>query len=256
MNLGGKNNNKKLKMDNKKLSVCIPTYEMYGKATKLLARSFNMLKKQTFKDFEVIISDNSEDDIIKNFCENPIYKSLNIKYTKNARKGISPNTNETIRKATGKLIKILYMDDFLADENSLQDIVDNFKGYWLVTGCGHDTGDGKIKNIHFPRYHKKLYLGKNTIGAPSVLTIKNENPLLFDENLTWMLDCDYYKRLYEKYGEPDILNKVNVIIGRGKHQVTNFLTKQVKKSEKIYMKRKHKKNEENKNWLLKLFKLW
>ena len=235
----------------KKISICIPTYEMHGEAKKLLTRSFNILKKQTCKDFEVIISDNSGDNTIKNLCENPEYQSLDIKYFKNLRKGISPNTNEAIKKATGNLIKILYMDDFLADENSLQDIISNFKGNWLVTGCGQDMGDGKIINEHFPTYNKKIYLGKNTIGAPSVLTIKNENPLLFDENLTWLLDCDYYKRLYDKYGEPDILNKVNVVIGLGKNQATNHLKYRIKWRERQLMRQKYGKNK-----LQKLFKLW
>ena len=119
---------------------------MNGKAKELLSRSFDVLKKQTFKDFEVIISDNSEDDVIENFCKN--YQSLNIKYFKNPRKGISKNTNEAMKKAKGKLIKILYMDDYLINENSLQNIVDNFKGHWLVTGCAHDNGKGEIINKH------------------------------------------------------------------------------------------------------------
>ena len=173
------------------ISVCIPSYEMHGEAKRMLTRSFDMLKKQTFKDFEVVVSDNSEDDVVRNICASSEYQSLNINYFKNPRKGISPNTNEAIKKATGKLIKTLYMDDFLSDENSLQDIMDSFKGNWLVTGCGHNTGDGKIKNIHFPTYNKKVYLGKNTIGNPSILTIKNEDLMLFDENLSWLLDCDY-----------------------------------------------------------------
>ena len=223
------------------LSICIPTYEMHGKATELLTRSFNMLKKQTFKDFEVIISDNSENDIVKNLCENPIYNSLNIKYLKNSRKGISANTNVSIKNASGKLIKILYMDDFLADENSLQDIINNFKGNWLASGCGHNSGNGKIENIHFPKYSKNISLGKNTIGSPSVLTIKNENILLFDENLTWTLDCDYYKRLYDKYGKPTILNKVNVIIGTGKHQTTHHLNYFKKLKERFTIWQKYKK---------------
>lgn len=233
-----------------KLSVCIPTYEMRGEATRVLKRSFDVLKKQTFKDFEVIISDNSEDDVIENLCKNHEYQSLNINYFKNPRKGISKNTNEALKKATGKIIKILYMDDYLADENSLQDIVDNFKGYWLATGCGHDTGDGKINNMHFPAYNKKIYLGKNTIGAPSIIAIKNEDPLLFDENLIWLLDCDYYKRLYDKYGEPDILNKVNVIIGLGKNQATKHTKYWIKWWEKRLMQKKY-----GWSWLSKLFKL-
>ena len=240
-------------MKNILISICIPTYEMHGGALKMLTRSFDMLKKQTFKDFEVVISDNSEDDVVKNLCASPAYQSLNINYFKNPRKGISKNTNEAIKMARGKIIKILHMDDYLADENSMQDILDNFKGNWLVTGCGHDMGDGRIINTHFPRYNQKIYIGKNTIGSPSVLSIKNENPLMFDENLIWMNDCGYYEELYEKYGEPDILNKVNVVIGLGKHQTTSNISNELKKREKAYMKEKYK---DRKNYLNAFSKLW
>ena len=238
------------------ISICIPAYEMHGKGKKFLARSFDMLKKQTFKNFEVIISDNSVDNAIENLCKDFNYQSLNIKYLKSFTRGASINTNKAMKKASGKLIKILHMDDYLSNENSLQDIVDNFKGNWLVTGCGHDKGNGKIIKPHFPTYNKKLYLGKNTIGAPSVLTIKNENLLMFDDILIWLNDCDYYKRYYDKFGKPDILNKVNVVIGIGKHQTTNHLDKKIKTNEKKYMKRKYIKQKSNKNKLLKLFKLW
>ena len=232
-------------MEKETLSICIPTYEMHGRATEMLTRNFDILKKQTFKDFEVIISDNSLDDVVKNLCENDIYQFLNIRYIRNPRKGASSNTNEAIRNARGDLIKILHMDDFLVDKNSLKDIVDNFKGGWMVTGCRQEKSKWWRRKVHFPLYNEKIHLGKNTIGAPSVLTIKNNNPLLFDENLKWLFDCDYYKRLYDKYGEPTILNKVNVIIGIGKHQVTNHLTRQIKNNEKKYMQKKYpqKKNQ-------------
>jgi len=238
------------------VSICIPTYEAHGKARDLLARNFDMLKKQTYKNFEVIISDNSKDYAIKDFCEDPKYKSLNIKYSRNSRIGLAPNTNEAMKKASGKLIKILFMDDCFADENSLQDIVNNIKGYWLVTGCGHNMGDDKISNTHFPSYNKNMHLGKNTIGSPSVLTIKNENIIFFDENLSWVVDCDYYKRLYDKYGEPDILNKVNIIMGIGKHQTTNHLENKVKQKEYSYIENKFTGKTSYKNKLLRLLKLW
>lgn len=232
---------------------------MHGMASSFLPNNLNVLLGQTFKDFEVVITDNSEDDVIKNICENEKYRSLDIKYTKNnktVKKGISQNTNEAVKKASGELIKILYLDDYLASENSLQDIVDNFKGNWLVTGCGHDEGDGKIINLHFPTYNDKIYMGKNTIGSPSVLTIKNEDLIFFDENLTWLLDCDYYRRLYEKYGEPTILNKINVVIGIGKYQTTNHLNRFIKRTEYKYVKNKYATNQDHKNIISKLFKWW
>jgi len=223
-----------------KISVCIPTYEMRGEAKRVLTRSFDMLKKQTFKDFEVVISDNSEDDIVKNLCEDATYKPLNIRYIRNPIKGLAQNTNSAIQNGKGEIIKILYMDDYLAHENSLKEIADNFEGQWLVTGCEHDDGNRRY-NPHYPKYNTKIYWGKNTIGSPSVLSIKNQDVMLFDEHMTWLLDCDYYKRMHDTYGEPKILNDINVVIGTSKHQVTNTLPKIKKLKENLYMLFKHRK---------------
>lgn len=223
-----------------KISICIPTYEMGGKGKDVLKRNLDIFKNQTYKDFEVVVSDNSEDNEIKNLCASPEYSSLSINYFKNPRKGMAQNTNEAIKNAKGEIIKILYMDDFLAHVNSLQEIANNFTGYWMVTGCEHDDGT-KRYNPHYPTYTKKIYRGENTIGSPSVLSIKNENILLFDENMTWLLDCDYYKRLYDKYGEPTIINDINIVIGTGKHQMTNILLDSQKKKERYYMAKKYKK---------------
>ena len=227
-------------MEKIKLSVCIPTYEMRGEAKKVLIRSFDMLKKQTFKDFEVVVSDNSEDDVVKNLCASPEYKMLNINYFKNPRKGLAQNSNEAIKNAKGEIIKILYMDDYLVNENSLQKILDNFKDHWLITACEHDNGVRRY-NPHYPKYNSQIHRGKNTIGSPSVLSIKNENPLLFDENMTWLLDCDYYKRMHDKYGEPNVLNEINVVIGISEHQITNILSNSAKRKEHYYMAKKYGK---------------
>ena len=225
-----------------RLSVCIPTYDMHGEGATLLARSFDMLSRQTFKDFDVVVTDNSENDFIRNLCGNENYKSLQIHYYKNPRKGMAHNTNEAIMKATGELIKILYQDDFLADEHSLEKTVQNFTDHWLVSACKSDKKTWRTwlrGATHFPRYTDTIRFGKNTIGSPSVLTIKNEDPLLFDETMTWMLDCDYYVRLYQKYGAPTVLNEATVIIGVGKHQTTNHLADAIKQGEYEYMVKKH-----------------
>ena len=223
------------------ISVCIPAYEMHGEGSKFLKRSFDVLKEQTFKDFEVVVSDNSEDDAIKNLCRE--YENiLNINFVRNPKKGMAQNTNEAIKIAQGEIIKILFLDDYLANENSLKEIVDNFKGEWLVTGCEHDSGDGYREKIHLPIFSKKIFFGINTIGSPSVLAIKNTKPISFDKKMTWLLDCDYYARLYKKYGNPTILNTVNVIIGTGEHQTTHHLKRIHRIAENIYLIKKIIKN--------------
>lgn len=173
-----------------------------------LERLLKSLEEQTFRDFEVVI-------------------------TKEGK--MAENTNAAIRQSKGELIKILYMDDYLAHPEALQRISDAFDGEWLVTACAHDPGT----HTHYPVYNENIYRGVNTIGSPSVLTLKNDSPLFFDETLTWLLDCDLYKRLYEKHGPPTILNDVNVMIGIHEGQTTHILSEDIKEAEHNYMEQKY-----------------
>ncbi len=232
------------------LSICIPTYEMSGLGPKYLEQSLNIIVGQSFQDFEVVISDYSENLGIKNVCDK--YKlTLNISYHKNTNtqlnesQRMSGNTNNAIKFAKGKIIKILFLDDFLYSRKSIEEIVNSFdlvNDDWLVTAAEHSNDGTTYIRPFYPRYNKKIHLGKNTISSPSVLTIKNSNPLLFDLNLTWLMDCDYYKRCYDKFGPPKILNKINVVNRIGKHQVSNALDGNRKKIELNYVKGKHENN--------------
>ncbi len=211
----------------KLLSVCIPTYEMHGLGDKFLTQSFDMLKMQTFQDFEVIISDHSKTNIIKMLCDKYADK-LDIKYYKNEQKtgSSSANINNAIQKATGKIIKILFQDDFLYNYTALEEIAKNFdlqKDFWLVTPSIQSKDGINFYRPVYPKYNDETILEKNTISSPSVLSIRNDNPILFDENLIWWMDSDYYKRCYQLYGQPKILNEINVVNRVGDHQITNTL---------------------------------
>ena len=52
----------------KHMSVCIPTHGMKGLGPRFLRENLDKLAAQTFKDFEVVISDHSNDDLIKDVC--------------------------------------------------------------------------------------------------------------------------------------------------------------------------------------------
>jgi glycosyltransferase involved in cell wall biosynthesis len=209
------------------LSICIPTYEMKGNGVKFLEYSFKKLTNQTFKNFEIVISDHSSDEEIKNLCVK--YKDiLNIVYFKNIDNvgNSSANVNNAIKHASGKIIKFLFQDDFLYNEDSLEITVSNFdfkKDKWLVSRCEHSIDGISFFRDFKPHYNENIHLGINTISSPSVLTVLNDEPFLFDENLICLMDCDYYKRCFQKYGEPKILNVITVVNRVGDHQVSNTI---------------------------------
>lgn len=185
-----------------KITVAIPFHWMDNWQF-FLNRCLESVESQTFKDYEVVL-----------------IKTGNMPVT----------TNAVIKASTGELIKILYMDDYLAHQLALQDIVDNFKGNWLFTATDNNLN---------PHYTEDIHLGNNKLGSPSALTIRNKTPIFFDEKLSWALDCDYYKRMYEIHGLPVIVDRVGVNMGLGSHQMTQLLTDEEKELEVRYIINKH-----------------
>ncbi|HTK33042.1 MAG TPA: glycosyltransferase family A protein [Candidatus Paceibacterota bacterium] len=228
----------------KHISVAIPTYEMHGKGVEFLTHSFDMLTQQTFTDFDIVISDHSADDAIELLCKKYADK-LDIHYFKNTEKrgNSSANINNAIQKSTGKLIKILFQDDYLYHSDSLKNITEAFdieKDAWLATACTNTTDGVTFFRPFYPSYNDETILIKNTVSSPSVITIKNENPVLFDENLIWWMDTDYYKRCYLKFGIPKLVQDINIVNRLGAHQITNTLaTEQRKQREYIYILKKY-----------------
>lgn len=216
------------------ISVAIPTSPMQNREA-FFTRLLDSLWMQTYQLFEVVVSDNSDDNVIEEICN---YYKTGIKYYRNPIKGMAQNTNEAMKRCRGDLIKIIYMDDYLAHEDSLKKIESHFMGDWLVTGCVHDDGLG-LHNPHVPFYSENMHKGYNTIGSPSVLTVRNNDLMFFDETMTWLLDCDYYKRLHDKYGEPVILKDKNVVIGLHLDQATNTMGHERKLQEQEYINKKH-----------------
>ncbi|MDB5188983.1 MAG: glycosyl transferase-like protein [Candidatus Nomurabacteria bacterium] len=210
----------------KKISICIPTYEMKGKGHVFLEQSFGIFAEQTYQDFDIVISDHSQDTAIEDLCKTYADK-LDIYYYRNTenRGNSSANINNAIKKATGQLIKVLFQDDFLFHEKALAEIANCFdveKDHWLVSGCTHTTDGTTFFKPFYPRPDTIHSIWIKTVySSPSTLTIKNDSPLLFDESLIWLMDSDYYRRCYDKFGEPKILHTINVVNRVGDHQVTN-----------------------------------
>ena len=224
-----------------KISVCIPTYEMGGRGAAFLSRALESVKLQTVKDLEIIVSDHSEDDCIQKLC---VDSDLSIKYLRNSknRGSASANINNALLNASGEYIKILFQDDYLCREDCLEKILCEFDSGagWVVVGTIHTTDGINFYNPIKPKYHEKIYLGENTISSPSVLTIRNDKPLLFDEKLSWLMDVEYYKRLYDKYGLPNTVEDPLVVNTLWEGQISNTrITQALVDEEVMYVRQKH-----------------
>jgi len=183
-----------MQKNNPKVSIVIPIHNMQD-GDFFLWRAVTSIMEQTFKDYEIVI----------------------------VKEGLmAENTNAGILKARGELVKILYLDDYFAHPNALQDIVDNFEGEWMITG---------VNTNPTPYWTTDILVGNNHLGSPSALTMRNETALLFDPRLSWLLDCELYWRLFKQYGQPKILKGVNVNIGIHEGQMTNLMSDDYKYKE-------------------------
>ena len=223
-----------------KVSICIPIYQGMGNSWQLLKRNLDSIIKQTFKNYEIVISDDSTDEYLSNLVLNYVSQyPIFCHYSQNrGEKGMAQNINYAIDKANGELVKILFQDDFFYSQDSLDDIIRHFtyQTTWLVTGCTHFM-DGLYFNPHEPYFSES----ENTIGSPSVLTFRRTADIKFDPQFRWVLDLDLYKQFFRKYGSPKILKKINVVIGIHEGQTTYNLSDEFKIEEHRRLKEKYEK---------------
>lgn len=223
-----------------KISIVIPIYGMYGNGFYFLDRNLMEIFQQDYNDFEVIISDNSEDDELYELTKD--YVDNRIKHFFCNEKGSSANMNNAIRHATGEIIKPIFQDDSLCSVNCLSELAKNFKkDKWFIYPR-YQIVDvylvGDLEKI-VPYWNDKIIYGRNTISSPSAIAYPASANLFFDENLNWLMDVEFYYRLYLKYGKPVVLENAVVNINEWDGQVSNSLTKEDKKKDLEYVKDKY-----------------
>lgn len=196
------------------ISLCIPYHDTPNTAL-YLSRLLLSIGEQTYKDYEIVLTK-----------EGPFAK----------------NHNAAILKSKGDIVQMLQMDDYLAHPDALQNIVDGFNSgkEWQITACLHNI-NGELGYPHLPEWTEDIYTGNNRLGSVSTLSFRRDKALLFEEPLTWVVDCDLYYRLYKEYGLPNILESQNVVITERPDRLSNTLSQELKADEVKYLIKKHGK---------------
>jgi len=188
---------------NPKVSICIPAYE----EPELLRNLINSIIIQSYEDYEVIITDDSTSNCVRNVIKS-FEKDRRIKYYKNSeRKGSPENWNEAIKRTAGQYIKIMHNDDWFNSQTSLQEFVGMMEENPNVNFafCATNIIDEKgcKKSIYSPTRRELNKLARNpkclfnevTIGAPSVTIFRSNLGIYFDKKLKWYVDVDFYIRV-------------------------------------------------------------
>jgi glycosyltransferase involved in cell wall biosynthesis len=208
-------------MDTPFISICIPTY----KRTDLLKKLLDSIKIQSFKNFEILINDNSPDDAVKQLAEQySIW--LPIAYQKN-EPAVSAVENciNVMRRANAPWIKIIHDDDWFNTADALQQFADaalqSDKDFIFCASNQVYLETNKIEPELLTDERKKMledsvlslfYL--NVIGHPSVVMHKKDTSIEYDTQFNWVLDIDYYLRYINAHGGYHYINETLVNIGK------------------------------------------
>ena len=214
-------------MSTPKISICIPTYN----GEKYLQEALDSINQQTYKDFEVVVSDDASTDetlkIIENFKNNvgfPVY------IYNHEPSGIGVNWNNSIRHANGEYIKFLFQDDILEPTclEKMQKVLDSNPKVGLVASKREFIINKEISEAtetwlqtyddlqqHFmpnsgnfimtKKHFKRLDFPKtpkNKIGEPSVVMFRKsiiDKVGYYNENLKQILDFEFCCRILKKH---------------------------------------------------------
>ncbi len=96
--------------EGKLVSICIPTYN----GEKYIEEALNSVASQTYKDIEIIVSDDHSIDRTLEICKQFKEKSpIPVYIHSHTPSGIGANWNNCIKNAHGDYIKFLFQDDIL-----------------------------------------------------------------------------------------------------------------------------------------------
>lgn len=246
-----------------KVSICIPTYNQ----TEYLQKTLDSIFRQEYLDYEVIISDDSSDNLVFDLINN--YRDLGyfIQYFRNNIPLGSPsNWNNAIEKANGELIKIIHHDDWFTNTKSLGSFVSFFEKNknlkFVFTGSKISDSNWNLRyhqmsdlQFEYLKKDKSSIFRANLIGAPSAVMYKKDLNLRFDINLKWIVDIEFYYQILKKGVEimytSDHLIETHIPFDR----ITNscYMNKFVEIPEHFYFVDKHNiKDYKNINYLVEL----
>lgn len=225
-------------------SIVIPAYESKGRGVEFLNELLESLNIQTFKNFEIIISDHSHDSEIELVAEKwkdklPVFHFYNRK----GRGNSSINMNEGIKKSSGKFIKIMHIDDRFNNAQALEliyeSILKNKDQNWGATGFNHlFENTNTFGNVIIPTTYKMCNT-EGLQGCPSVSFFKNDKKTFFDENLIIINDYEMHSRLQRKYGKPLIISDILITIRMHPGQVSSWIAVEKENKEKEYLQNKN-----------------
>ncbi|MGD0785815.1 MAG: glycosyltransferase [Sedimentisphaerales bacterium] len=207
-----------------KVSVCMPCYNRQD----YIAEAIESVLSQSFRDFELVITDNCSTDgtieIIKKYAS----KDSRIRfYINSTNLGMISNFNRSVLLGSGEYIKVICSDDLLAPGclAVFADVLDKNPSVSLVTSFSKEFGENDLVRDEkfFPgtglldgkKSQKSLFLDGNWAGSPTYTMFRRRDLYvgLFNHWKYWVCDHDMWLRLMgvgDMYVVPEILSFIRV----------------------------------------------
>lgn len=214
-----KNYDKKIEIENissKKISIIIPTYNRLNQ----LLECLKGILIQTYNNIELIIVDDSSDNITQNYFEKN--KDKRIKYYKNDKNlGVGLNRQKGYNLSTGDYIIFMDDDDYFIDKNYFATVIKEFEDREVSAVCADSYSHYEKENIYL---FKKLNIinGMSTIKyLENFQTVYNKPsssfPITFRKtildkanfkDMKMMNDTSLYLRAFMVGGKVSYIDKI------------------------------------------------
>lgn len=175
-----------------------------------ILKALNAIKRQSFKDYEILISDDCSTDcsidVIEGFIKaNP---EINIRLIKsNKNEGLVANKNKLIDNAQGQYLMICDADDWMADNclEKMADVIKKENPDRIISEIAHIDSNGKIIQIEkIPKKQTKWGWNIHHGSVARVDILKKYN-IRIDKEPD---DVYYTVRLAEHIQKMSIINEV------------------------------------------------
>ncbi len=228
------------------ITVLIPTFNDL--------KGFQRIVEAYSKDerVKIIVSDDSDDKYISNSIKNKCLEQ-GIVYFDGTKSSPVKNWNKLMKKIDTPFFVLNHHDEY---PNNLKflDLLESCQIGLIVLPCSSISNNKKVNKIY--SWQQKIFskiclfspnASFNILLSPTASLIVNSKikNIIFDENLQWFVDCDWYCRIINKIKRNNLkiryFYKSRIISIQYKRSITSKLRNKLTKiinQEKFYLKQK------------------
>lgn len=178
-----------------KVSIIIPTYNNL----ELLRNALSYIQAQTYRDYEIIVVDDSTNNDISNYLLN----CRDVRYYHNIPSlGAVRNWNYGLSLANGEYVILHHHDEFFESCNHLSKIAEMLVNNDVIVSNIRVYLDNKEHKLPVIDYIKKIFLKhpslllfNNVIGPCACVAMRKSVCENLDPNLVWKVDSEWYYRI-------------------------------------------------------------